>query len=246
MTAGLKSWFDAALSFFYPEVCQLCHDERATAETGYIGPTCQKKIDFINPPFCQICGLPFPGEITNKFTCTFCRDTPRYFNSARAVIAARDVGLELIHRYKYGRSLWIEPLLAGLLVQHAAPVLHLQQWDYIVPVPLHPQKKAEREFNQAERLARPLSDATSIPLETRSLIRIQPTRSQTTLTREERAANVSKAFQVRPAHPFRSKRLVVIDDVLTTSATTNACARVLTDAGASEVCVWTLARGLLN
>lgn len=242
----LKSWLEAALSFFYPEICQLCHDERATSDAGYIGPNCQKKIDFIKPPYCEICGLTFPGEITNKFICAFCRDTPRYFSSARAVIAARDVGLDLIHRYKYARSLWVEPLLAGLLVQHAAPVLHLQQWDFIIPVPLHPRKKAEREFNQAERLARPLSGATNIPLETRSLIRVQPTRSQTTLSREERTANVRHAFEVRPTHPFRGKRLVLMDDVLTTSATTNACARVLTHAGAEEVCVWTLARGLLN
>jgi ComF family protein len=246
MPIGFKSWFDAALSFVYPEVCQLCHDERATPDEGYVGPNCLNKVDLIHPPYCDICGLPFPGQITNKFTCAFCRDTPRYFSSARAVIAARELGLELIHRYKYGRCLWIEPLLAGLLVQHAAPVLQLQHWDYIVPVPLHPEKKAEREFNQAERLARPLSETMKIPMETRSLIRVQPTRSQTTLTREERAANVRNAFEVRANRPFRGKRLVVIDDVLTTSATTNACARVLNEAGADEVCVWTLARGLLS
>jgi competence protein ComFC len=246
MQVALKSFFETALSFFYPEVCQLCKEEHASPDAGYIGPKCQKKIKFIEPPYCEICGLPKPGQITNKFTCTFCRDIPRYFSSARAVFAARDVGLDLIHLYKYGRCLWLEPLLGGLLVQHAAPGLHLHQWDFIVPVPLHPQKKAEREFNQAERLARPLSGATQIPLETRSLIRVKPTMSQTTLSREERAANVRDAFELRAGHPFRGKRVVVLDDVLTTCATTNACARVLSDAGADEVCVWTLSRGLLH
>jgi len=152
--------------------------------------------------------------------------------------------LEIIHRYKYNRAFWFEPFLAGLLVARAAPELLREQWDWIVPVPLHPSKQREREFNQAARLARPLSRATGIPINHRLLRRVLPTRTQTLLNREERLANVRKAFALREDRPLEGKRIVLVDDVFTTGATTGVCARVLRTAGASEVCVWTVARGI--
>jgi ComF family protein len=152
--------------------------------------------------------------------------------------------LEVIHRYKYQRALWFEPFLAELLLQRAQPELGPQHWDWLVPVPLHPTKQREREFNQAERLARHLSRATQIPVNGRLLRRVLPTRTQTLLSREERQANVRNAFVYCGRQPLNGQRLVLIDDVLTTGATTGACARVLRAAGAAEVCVWTVARGL--
>ena len=113
----------------------------------------------------------------------------------------------------------------------------------IVPVPLHGLKEQEREFNQAERLARRLGAATGIPVNARLLRRVTPTRTQTLLSRSERAANVRHAFAHREGHSARGRSIVLVDDVLTTGATTNACARVLRAAGASQVCVWTVARG---
>jgi predicted amidophosphoribosyltransferase len=116
-------------------------------------------------------------------------------------------------------------------------------WDLLVPVPLHPVKQREREFNQAERLARRLSKASCIPLNNNILRRIQPTLTQTRLSREERAENVRGAFALAGSPDLKGQRIVLIDDVMTTGATTNACARVLRRAGASQVCVWTVARG---
>ena len=98
----------------------------------------------------------------------------------------------------------------------------------------------------AERLARRLGQATGITVNTRLLRRILPTRTQTRLSREERAENVRRAFTPVPGADCTGKRVVVFDDVLTTGATTNACARALRACGAAEVCVWTLARGLLR
>ena len=155
--------------------------------------------------------------------------------------------LELIHRYKYQRALWLEPFLAGLLIRNASPILRAEKWDVIVPVPLHPIKKNEREFNQAERLARRLSSASQLPLRKDLLCRVARTRTQTKLSRAERAANVHRAFACKKgAAALKGKRVVLVDDVLTTGATTSACARVLRAAGAADVCVWTVARGLLH
>ena len=243
---GIKSWVDAVLSFFYPEVCQCCHMERATPQEGFVCQECRKQVQLIQPPFCERCGLPFEGEVTTLFVCSYCQETTCHYSTARAAVGSKDPVLEIIHRYKYQRQLWFEPFLSGLLVQAAAPVLWGKEWDYIVPVPLHPKKQSEREFNQAERLARPLAKATEIPLHTRLLRRVEHTRTQTQLSREERAVNVRKAFALHKGADCQGQRLVVVDDVLTTGATTNACARVLKEAGAAEVCIWTVARGLLN
>lgn len=243
-TANARDWMDALLGFVYPSVCQLCNTGRATAAEGYVCVSCFQRVRFIKPPFCERCGLPFEGDLTTSFECSNCRDMELHFTSARSAVIAKDVVLEAIHRYKYSRALWFEPFLAGLLISAAAAELKQSGWQRIVPVPLHPTKAREREFNQSQRLARQLSRATGIPLNDRCLQRVQPTRTQTLLSRHERAANVRSAFAVSRRAQFAGERIVLIDDVFTTGATTNACARALRAAGAGEVCVWTVARGI--
>lgn len=238
---------ETALSFFYPDVCQFCGKERATAADGYIGPVCQSLVRRVSPPFCDRCGLPVAGAITHSFECANCRGQNLHFSRARASVAATGMVLEIIHRWKYSRALWFEPFLARLLVQAAVPELREGGWDLIVPIPLHPGKEAEREFNQAEHLAGHLGRATGLPVGQDLIRRVNPTRTQTSLSRSERARNMRRAFaRGRRPEAARGRRIVLIDDVFTTGATTSACARVLKRCGAAEVCVWTLARGLIH
>lgn len=244
LVASFKASIDIALGFLYPNVCQICSNERATSREGYVCPRCWQQVRFIRPPFCRRCGLPFDGALTASFECSNCRDMELHFFSARSAVSAKGVVLEVIHRYKYRRALWFEPFLADLLVREALPELREQQWDCLVPVPLHPAKERQREFNQAERLAKHLSAATGIPLDANLLKRVVPTRTQTKLTRQERAENMRNAFVMRNSRKLTGKRILLFDDVFTTGATTSACAKVLRAAGAEEVAVWTLARGL--
>jgi ComF family protein len=167
-----------------------------------------------------------------------------HFVSARSAVIARGVALEAIHRFKYNQAEWFAPFLTDLLVRVAGTELRRADWDFIVPVPLHPLKQRERGFNQAERLADPLSACVGIPTNRRMLQRHQVTRTQTLLTRPERAENVRGAFHTRAGIKLHGERIVLVDDVFTTGATTNACAATLQAAGAGAVCVWTLARGL--
>jgi ComF family protein len=241
-TAG--SWFSAALGFIYPEACQLCKQASATSAEGFVCADCRAEVRFIQSPFCQRCGLPQEGAITNAFECTNCRTTELHFSYARSAVAARGKVLDVIHRYKYHRALWFEPFLADLLISQAASDLVREKWDLIVPVPLHATKQREREFNQAERIANRLSTATRIPVDKRLLRRVLPTQTQTQLSRTERLANVRKAFAMRKGRRLHDERVILLDDVFTTGATTDACARVLRQAGAAEVCVWTVARGI--
>lgn len=237
-------WLETVLGFLYPETCQICRLERAGREEGFVCNHCQRKAHLIQPPFCERCGLPYPGDITTAFECGNCREMDLHFKSARSAVIAGGVILDVIHRYKYKGELWFEPFLADLLVRQAAPALARGKWDMIVPVPLHPAKQRERGFNQAARLANRLSRAVKIPLNSGLLKRVQPTRTQTLLSRPQRAANVNRAFAPRSAQKLRGARIVLVDDVFTTGATTSACARILRSAGAGDVCVWTVARGL--
>ena len=240
----IMEWANAALAFIYPNVCQICEEAQAGKPDGFVCSGCRQQARFIAPPYCDRCGLPFEGDITNPFECGNCRDMKLHFRSARSAVVASGVVLEAIHRYKYQRALWFEPFLANLLVQRARSELLRDRWDCIVPVPLHTTKQREREFNQAERLAARFSAAMGIPIEPHILKRVLPTRTQTLLTRQERAANMRNAFALRRPVKLNGKRIILFDDVFTTGATTNACAKILRAAGAEEVCVWTVARGL--
>jgi competence protein ComFC len=240
----LQEWFSAGLGLIYPEVCQLCHGQRAALRDGLVCGRCRSQVSFIRPPRCERCGLPFAGEITTQFECTNCREMDLHFSSARSAVVAKSTVLDAIHQYKYSHAHWFEPFLAGLLLEAAVPGLREQDWNLIIPVPLHPLKFREREFNQAARLARHLGTATGISVDERSLRRVAPTRTQTKLSRTERAKNMSGAFAVREGIRMADKKIVLVDDVFTTGATTNACARALRSAGAADVCVWTVARGL--
>lgn len=246
-TAKVGKWCNAALGLFYPEVCQLCKAEPAAPRDGFVGPKCWSQVRFIRPPFCERCGLPYQGEITTSLVCSNCNELKLYFSSARSAVVAKTVVLDAIHQFKYSRALWFETFLADLLVREAAPVLRGQNWDFLAPVPLHSLKEREREFNQSAVLARRLSRATGIPCNEKILRRTIPTATQTRLSREKRAANMKNAFMVprgAPSAALAGRRVVLVDDVFTTGATTNACARALRAAGAAEVCVWTVARGL--
>jgi ComF family protein len=240
----LKDWGNAAMALVYPEVCQLCSTRRATPAEGFVCETCAGETSWIREPLCHRCGRPFQGQVTQAFECTNCRATELFFTSARSAVAAEGKVLDVIHRYKYNRSLWFEPFLARLLVVKAAPVLRGTDWTAIVPVPLHPRKQREREFNQAERLSRHLGAAIGVEVQTRWLKRVADTETQTHLTRKERVANVENAFGSPSETRLGGARIILVDDVMTTGATTNACARVLRQSGASEVCVWTVARGI--
>jgi ComF family protein len=241
---SVKGWLNAGLGLLYPEVCQLCGQTRATPAEGYVCGGCRAKARFIQRPFCERCGRPYEGDITTQFECANCREMEWHFQSARSVVVARDSVLEVIHRYKYQRALWFEPFLAELLIQAAGSALGGPNGEMIVPVPLHPTKQREREFNQAERLADRLGTATQRPVNKGLLRRVVATRTQTLLKRSERLANVRNAFALRDGQRLNGERIVLVDDVFTTGATTSACAKVLRAAGAGEVCVWTVARGV--
>jgi ComF family protein len=240
----IQTGIDALLSLFYPERCQICHLAHATPARGWVCDGCRDQVIPVCKPACEKCGLPFPGEITGQFECPNCIDRKFAFSRARSAVQATGVARDAIHLYKYHRAFWLEPFFRDFWIPAAQADLCTQSWDGIVPVPLHPVREREREFNQAERLARTLGESLRLPVHAGLIRRAESTSSQTRLTREERAANVRRAFKPTRDQRLANTRWIVVDDVLTTGATTDGVARVLRQMGASEVVVWTFARGV--
>ena len=165
------------------------------------------------------------------------------FEFARGVMRGTPEMLNAIHKFKYQQALWLEPLFRRQFEAGSAEQIRSWRGDCLVPVPLHPVRFRERGFNQAETLCRNLSRDVALPVVTRAVKRIRVTQVQALVSRGECLANMRGAFAPNKQN-LNGKRVVLVDDVLTTGVTTSDCARACLKAGAATVCVWTLARGL--
>ncbi|HUS34502.1 MAG TPA: ComF family protein [Verrucomicrobiae bacterium] len=243
------NFFTRLLGLVFPHVCEFCGEREATPSDSFICQHCRahpRAIRPVRPPFCKVCGLWYEGQITLDFTCRNCFDLELEFASARAAVQYYGLVKQVIHRFKYNRKEWFEPFLAELLIESAAPDLKCEPVDLIVPIPLHPRKQRGRGFNQAERLATRLSVATGIPTRADLMQRVRDTDPQAHLDLDDRVANVKNAFAYVPTEKLNKQRVLLVDDVLTTGLTASSCAKELLKNGASEVRVWTVARGGLS
>lgn len=230
------------LDMLYPRGCIGC-GEAAPEPFRHICWECWSDTTKITPPFCRQCGDPVAGTIEHEFLCYACAACTPSFDAARS--AARYdgvVGLAL-RQLKYEHALWLAPDLAALLQQCLRAEYPEHPFDWVVPVPLHPVRRRARGYNQAALLARELSRRIKVPTKANTLLRTHPTPSQTHLTAPERISNVAGAFETRRRSELKGKRILLVDDVMTTGATVNACAKALKIGGAKAVYVITAARG---
>ncbi|MCG0275600.1 MAG: ComF family protein [Thermosediminibacteraceae bacterium] len=236
---GLKKITDLFLDALFPErpFCVLC-GARLSKGVHLLCGECRDKLEPVSPPLCMKCGRPLDRENT---VCTDCDGKNHYFIEARAFGVYRGVLKEIIHLYKYRR----ERRLSELIGLKMTETLQRQNWpsfDYLVAVPLHPERERERGFNQSLLLARVISGRTGIPV-FRGLLRTRPTEHQSLLEKPQREANVAGAFTVKDGSKIRGKTLLLIDDVYTTGSTAGECSKILLEAGAARVYVLTAARG---
>lgn len=169
---------------------------------------------------------------------------PFFFNQAFSVCRYEGVIKDCIHLFKYRSKLSLVKPLSKLMVDFAHNFLDMENIDLILPVPLASSKLRQRQFNQAKLLAKSISCAFSKELKDKLLIKIKPGVAQVNLSRTERLKNVRGSFKVRHQLLFKNKNILLVDDVLTTGATINECARMLLDAGAKRVNAFTLARSV--
>ena len=244
-----SSWrviLDGFLNLIYPESCFVCASPTDRGHNCGLCDDCWRKILELRivGPSCPSCGMPLPGLAPGSTSiCLDClQKVPPY-------VGARSFGYysmemrQLIHELKFNGRRNLAELAAPLLARTLLDSWRREDFDFITAVPLHPARRRDRGFNQSELLARSLASVVGIP-EVNTLRRVTNTRPQIGLSDTQRQENVRNAF--RCAHPEKvtGKRILLIDDVMTTGATVMWASQALLDAGAEKVAVMTAARAL--
>jgi ComF family protein len=203
---------------------------------------CWQQLQFITAPMCARCGTPFAHDLGPAAECGACLAEPPKFTTARSALVYGGPARATLLAFKHGDREHLAKIMAPHMARAAGTLLAPQADSVIVPVPLHRWRLWRRGFNQAALLARALAKNSGAALAIDALERAKATPMSMGLGRKARAANVRGAFRVRRRDQVRGKRVILVDDVLTTGATAEACARVLRRAGAREVHVLTFAR----
>lgn len=231
---------DAVLGVIYPPTCIGCGG--ATGEPHSLCARCWSGLAFIERPFCERLGTPFAVDLGLPLLSPAAIADPPVFERARAVARYDAVARRLVHRLKYGDRLELARALGGMMARAGAELL--AEAEVIVPVPLHRRRLWWRRFNQAMELARAVSGKSGLPCDPFLLARVKPTKSQVGLSKAQRGENLQGAFRV-PAEArarLAGRRVLLVDDVLTTGATANAASRALLRGGAKRVDVLAFAR----
>jgi ComF family protein len=236
------------LNFLYPPRCAGCGARLPIESGNRICRPCFARIEPLHAPICVKCGTPLAEQdADDRAVCTRCVQSAPAFRAARAVARYRagtddDGGMlgSMIRRHKYG----LDQSLSRALAECLGPRLPIDHEDYdlVVPVPLHRRRLRWRGFNQAALLSAEVARRLDFRLDVVSFGRTKSTAAQTAQDLESRRRNVRRAFAVRRRQAIFGRRVLLVDDVLTTGATADECARTLLDAGARVVDVFTLAR----
>ncbi|HSY58087.1 MAG TPA: ComF family protein [Terriglobales bacterium] len=236
---------DAFASVLLPAPCRICGATLTNSNRIPICESCFASIAPIQEPMCQICGRPFefaPQAQTMLNLCRLCRSNFYAFDRARSYALYNETLAGAIMLLKYEEV----TRLGGWFAERLADLLHTKgenfRADAIVPVPLHPDRRRERGYNQAELIAKPLARRLGLKLGAYLLMRTKPRPPQLVLSRSEHWKSVRGAYATREGVRVDKLRILLVDDVLTTGATLDACARALKKAGAASVVGLTVAR----
>jgi ComF family protein len=245
--AALRTARDAVVSVVFPAPCRICEKVLDTASRVPVCPDCLASFSRISPPWCTQCGRPVVSRQvadSPNFLCRLCRLETYSFGFARSFAYYDDPMVRAILLVKHDGvtplASWFADRLAEITARDAKDFCA----DVVVPVPLHPARLCERGYNQAELIARPLARKLHLKLGPYLLARTKPRPDKLRLTQHERWTSVRGAYETRTGVRVDNLRVLLVDDVMTTGATLDACSRALRKAGAASVAALTVARAI--
>lgn len=228
-------------SLFFPWECALCEVVLALDNTGGVCQKCQAQIKRMYPPYCPSCGR---TTISEGAPCPDCWGERFYFDRAFACSLYEGRMKELLHLYKFGRRKSLKHFFISLALGFVRENLKSESFDAVAAVPVSPNKKAERGFNQSQLISKEVAKDLKLSDASGALLRPRASLPQSSLTRTDRQRNVQGSFFVKDKASFIKRHVLLVDDILTTGYTASECARVVKEAGAASVSVLALARGL--
>ncbi|MDH4187835.1 MAG: ComF family protein [Nitrospira sp.] len=239
----LIGWCRQAVRFVLPVECLACEQSLTVDPVPFFCTACWQEIRPLQQPTCTICDQPFVSHAATSHTpnhqCHHCQERPPAFQRAWTLFPYVSTLKDAICAFKYRGTYTLAAPLGRLMISALPADIAV---DMIVPVPLHPTRLREREFNQSLLLADQLGRHLACPVSATSLSRIAKTDPQTTLPRQARLQNLRKAFAVRRPQDLTGKRILLVDDVFTTGTTLHECAKTLQRAGSGPIFALTLAR----
>lgn len=230
------------LDVLIPPRCLKCG--AVTDMPGTLCPACWESVTFLSAPCCACCGTPFDIDLGPGALCGACSARRPRFERARSVFRYDESSRALILRFKHADRTGGAKTFGRWMARAGAELL--TDADLILPVPLHPFRLLKRRYNQSALLGWELAKLSGKPCRVDVLARVRHTKPQGTMGRAGRSRNLKGAFVVRTPSAIQGKRVLLIDDVLTSGATLSECAKVLLAAGAAAVDVLTLARVVLR
>lgn len=232
--------------FIFSNICCFCQNDYYL-EDEKICASCQSQLHFISEPFCNICGKPFINKLDKSHTCGECLKEKKHYSKARSIFVYDDLIQSEIINYKFNRDIRLAMVFSVYMLEYIEKKLN-NQYDVIIPVPLHKKRLQERYFNQALLLVENAPKINKIKVDKWSLERIKYTLPQLSLKYKERAENIKGAFRVGEGNVANilDKRILLVDDIYTTGSTVNECSLALKKAGAMQVDVLTLAKVVQN
>ena len=231
------SKFKLVTGIFFQNGCIVC----GRATTFAVCTDCSNSIRYIQQPYCTKCGQPFTTHSGISHICYDCIKGKNKFTLSRAVFEYNGAIVKLIHRFKFGDRVNLSSFFSEELFKLYKAHFAAKDITAILPVPLSTHRLKHRSYNQTQLLAEALSRKLSIPVFPQILEKIKETPPQSRLSAEKRRENVKDAYAVADRVSLKGKRVLLIDDVITTGATVNACTKALLRAGIKQVYVTTLA-----
>ena len=248
--AGVGFWDDAwqgMLDLIFPPAgrCAVCDRDAVRPSLGLCAD-CLRRLPFIAPPICEQCGRLLRLCAAQDGSCRECAKERFFFSRARAACLYEGPTRSYLHEVKFNRSYDLGKALAGIMAAFVAEQGGFRRYQVVLPVPLHPERQADRGFNQADLMARAVAAELRRPVHVAAVTRTRQTETQSRLDRERRRKNVYDAFRVVEPGLLAGRRVLLIDDILTTGFTASECARSILRGGAVDVGVLTLANGVLE